>query len=117
MKQKEKSEVERIQAEDADAFIKNYAWMMNDKRGRAIVQNIIDSCACDLPNYEVSAYVEGRRSVGLEIRNWIKENLTEQYLLMERERVETIARRVSLFAAARRLDAEDNKNLKLEDAL
>jgi len=113
----EKSELARIQAEDAEEFVKSYAWLMHDKRGRSIVQNIIDSCGCDVPNYEASLYAEGRRSVGLEIRNWLRENLAEQYLLMERERIETIARRVSLFAAARRIDAEENKTLKLEEAL
>jgi len=117
MKTTEKKEVERVQAEDSEEFVKNYAWMMSDRRGRSVVQNIIDSCACDLPNYEASAVVEGRRGVGLEIRNWIRENLPEQYLLMEREYIDSIAWRVTLFAAARRVDAENTKKVKLEDVL
>lgn len=113
----EKTQVNRLQAEDRDEFLKSYAWLMNDSRGRSIVQNIIDSCACDVPNYEASAYAEGRRSVGLEIRNWVKENLAEQYLLMERERMEKIARRIALFAVARQKDAEKTKKSTLEEVL
>jgi hypothetical protein len=91
-------DVRSAQARDADrrhemaidrrVTAEDWIWLLNSKRGRRIVTDLLDVCGIDRPSYTGSAetyYREGRRSVGLHITQQARQHAPSHYLEMIKE--------------------------------
>ena len=66
----------RVTAED-------WAWLLASKRGRRIVNDLLDVCGVDRPSYTGTAETylrEGRRSIGLHVQQQARSMAPDHYI-------------------------------------
>jgi hypothetical protein len=70
-------------AVDKRDTVEDWAWMLASKRGRRIVNDLLDVCGVDRPSYTGTAetyFREGRRSIGLHIQQQARSMAPDHYI-------------------------------------
>jgi hypothetical protein len=78
-----------------DLFIlyrEDFRWILSTASGRRVIRSLLEMTRADqevfTSNGSTTNYAEGRRSIGVWIRNFIRENLPESWIVMDREELE-----------------------------
>ncbi len=84
---------------DQRVAVDDMRWLMNDKRGRRFVWRLLEETQAYSSTFRAgdphtSAYLEGKRAIGLFVLDVINKHFADQYVLMLQEHQAHVRRNV-----------------------